>query len=80
MIWWEMELVCAECAVQDACEFVPLGLVSRVESAKHEDRNLPGYSLVCKDFRTISIFFLHTEALEALSAHFKQVLFPQKIR
>jgi hypothetical protein len=59
---------------------VPLGLVSRVESAKHEERNLAGYSLVCKDFRTISIFFLHTEARETLNAHFKQALFPQKIR
>ncbi len=59
---------------------MPLGLVMRVEPAKHEERGLSGYLVVCKDFRTISLFFLHPEALETMSSLFKHVLFPPKLR
>lgn len=52
----------------------------RVEGAKHAQRGLIGYLLACKDFRTISLFFLNPEELESVSLLFKHILFPTTIR
>jgi hypothetical protein len=65
---------------QQQSESVPFGLLARVENATHEKRGLPGYLLVCKDFRVISIFFLSTESLDAMNLLFKRHLFPSKLR
>jgi hypothetical protein len=67
-------------SLQDQTDSIPLGLVMRVETTKHEERALPGYLIVCKDFRTVSVFFLHPESLETMNSLFKHILFPPKIR
>jgi hypothetical protein len=66
--------------IEAQSESVPFGLLARVENATHEKRGLPGYLLVCKDFRVISIFFLSTESLDAMNLLFKRHLFPSKLR
>ena len=60
-------------------ESVPLSLLAKVESAKHEERDLSGFLLSCKDFRVISLFFLHPESLGTINSLFKHLLFPPKI-
>ncbi|ELR15047.1 uncharacterized protein ACA1_214350 [Acanthamoeba castellanii str. Neff] len=58
---------------------VPLALVMRVTLARHEERNLQGLALTCKDFRTITLYFIHPEHQLNLSALLKQNLFPAHI-
>jgi hypothetical protein len=53
--------------------------LTKVESAKHEERDLSGFLLSCKDFRVISLFFLHPESLGTINSLFKHLLFPPKI-
>jgi hypothetical protein len=56
-----------------------LALIMKVTLARHEDRNLPGLALTCKDFRTISLYFIHPEHQLNLSTLLKQTLFPAQI-
>jgi hypothetical protein len=60
-------------------ESVPLAMVMRIEPARHEERNLAGFVLECKDFRAVSMFFLRPEPVKTLTNLFKQHLFPQQI-
>lgn len=58
---------------------MPLGLLMDMKSAKHEDR-LPGFVFAAKDFRTVSMFFVHARAAEAIGALLKRYLFPLRIQ
>jgi len=59
---------------------VPLGLIEKLENGKHKEKQLDGFFLGCKDFRTISIFFVDSESVEMMASYFKKYLFPLKIR
>jgi len=54
-------------------------MAMRVEPARHEERNLAGFVIECKDFRTLSMFFLYPEPVKALTNLFKQHICPQQI-
>jgi hypothetical protein len=58
---------------------VPLAMVMKVEQVRHAEQDLPGFALKCKDFRSVTVFFLTTEVHKAISAIFKQRLCPAKL-
>ncbi len=57
-----------------------MGMIFKLENAKHEEKLLLGFILTCKDFRSVSIFCAHPHATKSLQRVFKQCLFPQRIR
>ncbi len=58
---------------------MPLAMVMKVEQVRHAEQDLPGFALKCKDFRSVSVFFLTAELHKAISAIFKQRLCPAKL-
>ncbi|ELR15043.1 Protein-tyrosine-phosphatase [Acanthamoeba castellanii str. Neff] len=64
---------------QEMSDCVPLAMVMKVEQVRHAEQDLPGFALKCKDFRSVSVFFLTTELHKAISAIFKQRLCPAKL-
>lgn len=58
---------------------MPLGLVMKMELARHETRDTAGLALRCKDFRCLMVFFERNESHKEVSSLLKQRLFPSKI-
>lgn len=60
-------------------ESLPLGLVMKMKTTRHDERGLPGFALTCKDFRCLSFFLVQSDHHKALVTLLKQHACPEHI-
>jgi hypothetical protein len=68
-----------ECDEQEKNESLPLGLVMKMKTTRHDERGLPGFALTCKDFRCLSFFLVQSDHHKALVTLLKQHACPEHI-